>query len=91
MQISVSAIDFWDKDEDELKMMDMYKMYPPRFSIAVSGGASATVTACAKIHFQGSVENLDIEVPLEPLSSGMAFCDSRSQNHFKAELCILDT
>lgn len=60
-------VDFWklyDQGAD-LEYMAVNRMYPPRFKLSVYG-KNAVEPAIAQITFNGSINNLDTEIILEP-------------------------
>jgi len=59
-------VDFWSIDAKELELMEKERMYPPRFQIHVY----ATQCVCIPIFFQGTEEDIKIELLLKPDNSG---------------------
>jgi len=57
---------FWDafKTPTSLVLACEESMYPPRFTIEVSG-KSATGSSNLKLNFEGSIKALQQEIPLE--------------------------
>lgn len=66
-QIMATDADFWNSDAKELKLMHEERIYPPRFQIH----AYATQCVCTPIVFQGTAENIKIELLLKPAISGI--------------------
>ena len=61
-------MDFWDIDKKELVLMDVEKMYPPRLLFHVHVYAARCVCIC--ICFQGTAENIEMELLLKPTNPG---------------------
>ena len=58
-------IEFFDKDRQELELMEKEGMYPPRFHVVFTN-LSTTTTHHAKIVFEGAVKDLKFPIPLIP-------------------------
>lgn len=59
-------MDFWDIDKKELVLMHKEKMYPPRLLFHVY----AARCVCIRICFQGTTENIEMELLLKPTNPG---------------------
>ena len=70
MQLLPSVVVDFEKDQNIMQRMHDYKMYPPRFTIAVHG-EGATAPSCVKVEFTGGDRKLSSEVvlplPVQPL------------------------
>ena len=69
MQIFASQVHFWDNEQDELELMHINKMYPPRFTLEVHGG-NATHDAIALVEFKGACMDLSTEIYLRLPATG---------------------
>ena len=64
MQISVSDIDFFDKDRGTVALMEELGMYPPRFHVVIT--RLSTTTHHATILFKGATNDLELAIPIVP-------------------------
>ena len=62
-QIPASSIAFWNRDIDELKLLDRHQMYPPRFVIDVNG-TSAVNPSCLTVDFFGLRRRVQFQISL---------------------------
>ena len=62
----MSDIEFFDKDIEELELMEKEGMYPPRFHVVFTN-LSTTTSYHAKIVFKGAVKDLKFLIP-SPIS-----------------------
>ena len=68
-QIEARQIDFWHLSQVEIRRIELYHFYPPRFIIAVNGRL-AVADSHAEISFTGIQSNLQEELPLLIPSQG---------------------
>lgn len=66
-QTKATDVDFWSIDAIELELMHKERIYPPRFQIH----AYATRCMCTPIFFQGTAEDITVELLLKPANSGI--------------------
>ena len=66
-QTKATDVDFWSIDAKELALMHKERIYPPRFQIR----AYATRCVCTPILFQGTAEDIKVELLLKPANSGI--------------------
>ena len=64
MQISMSDIEFFDKDIEELALMEKEGMYPPRFHVVFT--RLSTTSHHATIVFKGAMNDLEYSLLLIP-------------------------
>ena len=64
MQISVSDIKFFDKNREELELMEKEGIYPPRFGVVIT--RHSTTTHHATIVFKGAMNDLELAIPIIP-------------------------
>lgn len=62
-QIEARQIDFWHLSQVEIRRIELYHFYPPRFIVAVNGRL-AVADSHAEISFTGIQSNLQEELPL---------------------------
>ena len=60
----MSDIDFFDKDREELTLMEELGIYPPRFHIVFT--RLSTTNHHATIVFKGAMQDLELAIPLIP-------------------------
>ena len=60
----MSDIDFFDKNREELALMEELGIYPPRFRVVITR-LSAT-THHATIAFKGTMNDLELTIPIIP-------------------------
>ena len=61
--IDAQEVDFWGRDAEQLKLMAERRMYPPRFTVCVTG-SSATGPSSLQVKFAGSQQKLNTEIML---------------------------
>ena len=61
--IGACEIDFWERDAEQLELMEEKRMYPPRFTVCVTG-SSATGPSSLQVKFAGSQQKLNTEIML---------------------------
>lgn len=61
--IEAHEVDFWDRDAEQLELMEERRMYPPRFTVCVTG-SSATGPSSLQVKFAGSQQKLNTEIML---------------------------
>ena len=66
-QTKATDVDFWSIDAEELALMHEERLYPPRFQIR----AYAKRCVCTPIFFQGTEEDIKVELLLKPTNSGI--------------------
>ena len=70
MQLLASDVVDFEKDFETMKRMHDYKMYPPRFTIAVHG-EGATAPSRVKVEFTGVDRKLSsvviLPLPVQPI------------------------
>jgi hypothetical protein len=60
-------VQYWDKEPDELAMMEEDGMYPPRFEVQVCGSqAREAVTAVICFRGMADIDSDSTELVLEP-------------------------
>ena len=65
-QIFRSDVDFTKLDENELKLKEKEKMYPPKFQVVISCSPAAQQSQ-ARIKIKGAHSDLVFDIPLTPL------------------------
>ena len=64
LQVYANEVDFWDMPScNELKLRCERKLYPPRFTLKVSGNR-AIRNSMVRVEFLGTCEDLSTEIPL---------------------------
>ena len=61
--IEAHEVDFWDRDPEQLELMEKRRMYPPHFTVCVTG-SSATGPSSLQVKFVGSRQKLNTEIML---------------------------
>ena len=57
-------IEFFDKDREELELMEKKGIYPPRFHVVIT--RHSTTTHHATIVFKGAMNDLELTIPIIP-------------------------
>ena len=68
-QISVSDIDFLNKETEVLKLMEEKGTYPPRFHVVITCLSPAAATDNITIIFKGAANSKDLEFPMSLIPS----------------------
>ena len=66
--INAASVDFWSKDEDDLKLETEVFTYPPSFQILILS-QQATAPSFVKIQFKVEEDEFFLNLPLNLVSS----------------------